>query len=236
MRILDSTKYSNDTLAQSKRDSVNSAETKENQKKDNERFITNLTNQKAVFNLQSKATQAQIDALNETKKQFEEENEPYLEISEIAVKRFEIGKPILIEFYVKNLSQQTVKEDSTQTAIEYIDIRDYNAFTQNPFGFITLAAPVKKTQYYVKESPSIQYLYVNTPIATLTKEQFDSFRNGTLFLFIMGRYKYHNIRNFKKKTYEFAIQLHVNTDMNSKAEFLGRTSFDFIYNENKNGW
>ena len=208
---------------------------------DNAIEITNKTiademKYRKQFALDSQSTQAQIAALNETKKQFEEENEPYLEIGDIAVKRFEIGKPIIIEYSVKNLSQQTVKEDSAQTAMEYIDKRDYDTFVQNPFGLIQMAKPIKKIQYYVKESPSIGYLYTNTPIAILTKEQFDNFRNGTFFLFIMGKYKYHNTRNFKRKTYEFVIQLHVNADMNSNSELLERTAFDFIKNENRNGW
>ncbi len=134
-------------------------------------------------------------AFQQTKKQFEIENRPYLQIVNVNIDTLEKGKPFYISYYLNNFGKFPANVLLVKTQITY----STNTVYEIPISFDKYTNI--KTNFYVSNGVS-QKLYTNG-IDTLPKLFVDQYNNGKISLFFFGLCEFINPITNKKFIYKF---------------------------------
>jgi hypothetical protein len=176
----DSTTLANQKVSNRKIDSIDSVK--------NEREV-------ATFNLQKSGLTAQIKALQQTQKNFEIENQPFLEADDVTVSLFEMGIQMQVQLTVKNVGAFPVQviNVTNGTAIGAV------APTVKSIINIAKANYFPYETYISKESPAI-WTY-DAQMVDVNK--YNSVKNGQFFVWIGGVITYKNLATQKVRYYTF---------------------------------
>lgn len=162
--------------------------------------------------------QQQIDALNETRKDFEIANQPFLEIKiPVGMDSIRIGLPIILQYDVRNLGKYPVKIISeANAAVPMYNQPSYRLIYQDTGnvyranGYITYDSPINETSQmrgYIDSNYYNSIMYKRMPI------------------YLLGYIKYLNLVNGKKREYDYMIQINF-----WNPHFVNN---EFIINDNK---
>lgn len=184
-------------------------------RRDSINAIANEDNERRRFSLDSTSTQAQIQSIKEAQKQFEVENEPYLQIEVTSIDTpFLKGKPISIKYDIKNLKINPVKIIIDKGAFEITDARPdkFDVFKKKSKG-------ANFNVYTTKESP-----YKTGGILPTEARVFNAVAGGKSSVFILNDIEYIDLLSSKKRFYKSIIKITI-------TNFPYFTT-EFIYNEN----
>ena len=189
----DSAKYIRDTIAEDRRD------------------FANLTNQKALVDIQNKATQAQINAFQRQEERFETENESFLQVEEVDTTAL-MKQPTMLSFVLFDLGQPLkITHSVVVVRLEKKDAK-LNEI-RGKFGNDTLAFKNEAT-YVTKEAP--QTVIVPTLIV-LPNTTIQSIISGDAEIYFYGKYFYQDLITGRQKQYLFVIEF---TPVGKKYRYL----------------
>lgn len=191
--------------------------------RDSSRYIQSSLTDSARFErqygLSYKSLRTQIGTITTTQKDFEIENEPYLQVMQPSIETFIVGQPITLTYFFVNLGKYPAKIltlDVGGKANTYPpNVEDSNTFKfDKPF-------PDFINTFIIKESPlSLDHPAVDE--IPLTQSKYQGVISHTYNYYLYGRIQYQNLANHKNKIYSFLVQL----DPITKAAH-------YLYNDNK---
>lgn len=160
---------------------------------------SSTVNNRKKFILDSTTTQAQIDALNESRKQFTVANKPYLQVDNIRLDTFQVNKEITISFDVKNLGNYPVKiiENKNGLATKVVPPDTINSAYQT--GNSNYTSPI-----ITKDNPATIILTDNR---VLTNDRFNLVSNGYWWIYCYGDIKYKNLITGTVETYSYMFKV-----------------------------
>jgi hypothetical protein len=166
-----------------------------------------------------RAANSADSVFSETQKEFEIENEPYLQVMQPRIVTFIVGQPMRFNYFFVNLGKYPAKIltlDVGGKANSYPpNVEDSNTFK------IANTLPDFINTFIIKESA----LIVDSPGTDnrpLTASKYFELINHVFNYYFYGRIQYQNLANKKRRIYSFVVQL----DPITKAAH-------YIYNENK---
>jgi hypothetical protein len=143
----------------------------------------------------------QITALEATSQQFEVQNEPYLQFTEVRIDSATIGKPYYIKYILANIGNYPVKILNTDfyDAIRSTDAGIQNIKSNNGKNFAG--------DYIVKGNPII--FLRDVPEKIVTQKNINKIL-GDGYFWTSGIIKYQNLVSHRIKSYEFNIKVKLN--------------------------
>lgn len=167
------------------------------------------------FDLQNKSIQAQIKSLQETNREFQVENEPFLQLTVEGVQNFAIGGLLDVTVKIDNLGKYP--------AMIILD-KSFSAFRVVPPPFEEVYKLGKKdedlTNTYVSSSiPASKVFHHEDPI---TESQFTKTQQGTYKFYMVGFMKYENLVTHSVKTYRFEIQIQITKTQYMVKELINK--------------
>jgi hypothetical protein len=178
------------------------------------------------FVLDSESTQEQISTM---KKQFEIDNEAYLEVVKPSIFSFAANQEPIVTYEIDNLGKQPVKEYSSNEAIQFVNVDSMDRFIKNPFGFIKFLKPERNSRYFVKEAPLTTTMEFEKQFI-ITDSMFAWVTTGRICVFLSGNIFYINPVNSKKRHYSYCVQFLLNRD---KTKQFPSGTYHYIINYNK---
>jgi acetolactate synthase small subunit len=169
----------------------------------------------ALFKLQKTNDSTQIASLKETQKEFEINNAPYLEISDIEVLNFKKDAKPTFKFYIFNLKETPAKIISikSRSGVDFGDIK-YDTIKLIP-------NRDQINQYIIKDAP-VEEDY--TILDDYTNNDWRQISSGKNYCFIAIEIKFKNLANNKIRFYRVLVKV--------KPLSGNRAYTQFIYNEN----
>lgn len=142
----------------------------------------------------------QIEALNESQKQFEKTNIPFLQLRDLQVVALEEKKPIKIKYVLQNLGNYPARIIDTE--IGYFV--DTNIVSDNPYSNHSKPEHDTSENYIIKESPFNQIFTADSAINVFSYVNLTSANN---FVYFFGDITYINEVNNKKRKCSFYIKI-----------------------------
>lgn len=178
----DSIKYVRDTIAENKKDA------------------NNIANQQRLFNIQQASTQAQIDALNETKNQFKEINKPILQISAVKIDTLMPGHVFKIYGSLSNFGNYPVKVLSMYT--ERVFRYNTPTFTD------TLNNKILNVIGAVNQviTTTTPYDFIVNDVEYLKLDYFNAIYYADMPFYFMGTVRYLNLITNDTGAYRFMVK------------------------------
>ncbi len=177
----------------------------EQSKRDNEQAkriqadkdVTDAIEKRKQFVLDSTSTQAQVDALKETQKDFSLENRAFPEIVDISIDTFKIKKEIIFGFEIMDLGKSPAEIKGGKYDVLIV-------------GKNVTTDTIKPTyQYKIPPVTIAQGAHTvnNVKMPIEIPEIFDALVDKTVFLYFVGNFKYYSTINgrFYKKEFAFKV-------------------------------
>lgn len=159
-----------------------------------------------TINLANRSLQAQINSLKQAQKNFEIQNMPFLEISQVQINAFEIGKQINLIIHIKNLGNYPAK---LKRAVVWTATKANPPDTagQERQHF---EKSITKADYISKEMEGLVEIDEGIP---LNSNRFDKVKNGNWWLYLNGIISYENLVTHKEMKYKFMFRIKTNNDI-----------------------
>jgi hypothetical protein len=171
---------------------------------------------KQTLNTADSSLQVQIDAIKKAQKNFEVQNEPYLQIKSAIVDTFKVtGTYFGIIFETENLSGYPAKIIDTKMAFEVCDTPPDSNRVKQSGDFLLLI-----NSYVIKESPLHRRFFEDS--AQFDPHSDSLLKTGKFKVYFWGYIRYINLVTKAPRIYEFKITM----DPTPGAKG------DFFYNEN----
>jgi Tfp pilus assembly protein PilE len=150
------------------------------------------------YKIQKDAIKAQINSLKETQHEFEASNEPFLQAGTPTISQLDVGKSLIGEIAIYNLSNVPVKIISQKSAIT-IRVSPF-AITKVPWSNEEEGV----NAYVIKESPmTVKF----TTKKYISNGQYAGLRSGDLSIFEVREIKYKNLMTNKTRYYIVELQM-----------------------------
>jgi hypothetical protein len=148
-----------------------------------------------------KQAKAQIKSGEEIHEQFDISNKPFLQLTRIDIKRLLVGKPIAIDISVDNFGKYPAKIiEGKYLAVTKHNVPDFReAFTQG----IGLSSPVNS--YIINNNPL--HIWIEYPAKNLSITQDYKLKNGEIYLYLFGFFRYQNLTANTRGIYKFLVKI-----------------------------
>ena len=183
---------------------------------------TTIYSNSRIFELQKKSVNSQISSLKQTKKYFETEMEPFLQVQvPMVIDTIGVRMPIIFTSTIKNLSKYPVKiEEETSVTITKYSLPSFDSVFRSPNKRNISVNYVNR--YITYDSPLQEQ--VTTPFR-LDESYYNAIMNKRLPIYYFGFIKYINLATGQRKEYDYMLRI---VFLNNRF-----TNNEFIINENK---
>jgi len=200
----EATKLTGDALrhqiAKDRADSINTAN------KDTADAIANrakYTRDSDFISKQKAGIDSQIVAVQQTQRDFNISNEPYLQVIQVKLDTFIEGKPIHVSCGFENLGGYPVKVDSSKTVIS---VRMFNPGFDHKIKISDYSTDIINL-YVTRGYPQGYTIESDYP---LSKSSYLAVIYDKYYVWLTGKIIYHNIINKESKIYTFAMKIKPN--------------------------
>lgn len=133
---------------------------------------------------------------------FQIQNMPFLQAQDFKLISFEPNKPPVISYIVTNMGEYPAKVLVDRTMIYYDNTLLTNPLKERP-QFIPDSDPVNK--YLTKGLGNTTFFYGAVPVS---KEYWEGYQAGTIFVFLAGEMEYINQANNTKRKYTYCVKFY----------------------------
>ena len=181
---------------------------------------SNISSSKKTFELQGKSIDAQVAAMKQTKKDFETETQPFLELkTPLNIDTIGINVPIVVSYKIKNLGKYPVKViEENSVCIPRYNTPSFDSIYNNK----NKIRMTYVNRYITYDSPLEEQS--QTPFR-LDSAYYNAIRNRRMPIYELGFIKYLNLVTNQTKEYDYMIRI---TFMSTYI-----TNNEFLVNDNK---
>jgi|SRR5450432_2896498 len=165
----------------------------------------------------NKSASVAENTFKEVKKEFEIDNEPYIEANSIGTNIFKIGDPIVFHYKISNLSKYPLRiiefKEGVIIKVNEPDINELKKIGVNNMN--------KLNKYLIKENP-VDFIFPSPFV--LNKSTYDTLMAANRYVYLSAYFIYKNLVTNVEKEYDMTIRV---SNVTEKAY-----RFDYITNEN----
>lgn len=150
--------------------------------------------------LSKQSLDAQIGTMQESQKQFNIQNKPYIQISAFDLSEIQIGHNVYFKYKVQNLGNQPIILLKRAVAISIVENLPFSDISK--FKFLKTKIPPEEINRYIKGNP-LENIFNSSAI--FGQETYNGIVNKKLFFYFYGKFTYKNVVTGTKSVSEFLI-------------------------------